>query len=109
MGKIQAIAPHEVCDFLKQAQEEGHDLSSIDNTIKLARSEKKPKVAAWIKKNPLAYGVGYWNGFIPEDITVEQGEPEGEPAENNLVEPEYSQSDKPTRTRRRIPPEDKND
>jgi hypothetical protein len=129
MGKIQAIAPREVCDFLKQAQEEGHDLSSIESTIKLARSEKKPKVAAWIKKNPLAYGVGYWNGFIPEDITVEQGEPEGEPAKNNLPESiaeniienskkvqEHAENiktelaEKPKRTRRRIPPEeDKND
>ena len=101
--KVQAIAPREVCDFLKQAQEEGHDLSSIENTIKLARSEKKPKVATWIKNNPLAYGVGYWGEFIPEDITVEQGEPEGEPAKNNLEE-------KPKRKRKRIPPqEDKNE
>ena len=104
MGRtIQAIAPREVCDFLKQAQEEGHNLSSIENTIKLARSEKKPKVATWIKNNPLAYGVGYWGEFIPEDITVEQGEPEGEPAKNNLEE-------KPKRKRKRIPlQEDKNE
>ena len=101
--KVQAIAPREVCDFLKQAQEDGHDLSSIQNTVKLARSEKKPKVAAWIKNNPLTYGMGYWGGFIPEDITVEQPDTEAKPAEDNLEE-------KPKRKRKRIPPqEDKNE
>ena len=97
--KVQAIAPREVCDFLKQAQEEGHDLSSIQTTIKLARSEKMPKVAAWIKNNHLAYGVGYWGEFVPEDITVEQTDTEAKLAENNLEE-------KPKRKRKRIPPEE---
>ena len=76
---------------------------SIHLMTRLAREKGLKEVAKWIKNNPIAYGVGYWNGF--EAIKESPND-----QDNSEPEPEYSKSDQPKRKgkrkRKRIPPEE---
>ena len=92
-----AVVPRAVYDFVERIREEQPDqMSSISGMVKLAKGDKEKEAARWIKLNPVAYGVGYWNGFVPDDNVVEQDESDtAQPAE-----------EQPARKRRRIPPKE---
>ena len=113
----KATVPRNVYDFVERIREEQPALmSSIAEMVKLARDEKEREVARWIKLNPITYGVGYWNGFIPEDDQPEvKSEPEGIVdgiIENSKKVQEHAENikdqleEKTARKRRRIPPEE---
>lgn len=113
-----AVVPRIVFEFVERIREEQPDqMSSISGMVKLAKSEKEKEAARWIKLNPVAYGVGYWNGFVPDD--EEKSEPKeiaDDIIKNSKKVQEHAENikeqleEKPARKRRRIPPkEDKNE
>ena len=90
--------PSDVYDFIQNVKAEDPDTAtSLDKMVKLARKEGLKEVAKWIKNNPIAYGVGYWNGFasIPPEI-------------NETPDPEPTTPTKRKRKRRRMPPTKEN-
>ena len=87
-------------------------MSSISGMVKLAKGDKEKEAARWIKLNPIVYGVGYWNGFVPDDQAKEKSEPEeivDDIIENSQKVQEHAENikeqleDQP-RKRRRVPP-----
>ena len=115
--QFKATVPRNVYDFVERVREEQPALmSSISKMVKLAREEKEPEVARWIKLNPISYGVGFWNGFIPEDAQPEaKFEPDeivDDIIENSKKVQEHAENvkaklaEKPKRKRKRIPPEE---
>lgn len=120
--KVQAVVPRNVYDFVERIKEEQPALmTSIAEMVKLAREEKEPEVARWIKLNSISYGVGFWNGFIPEDENqpetksvpetladniIENSKKVQEHAENVKAKLAEEQPVKTVRKRKRIPPEE---
>ncbi|MCK4830661.1 hypothetical protein KA005_83885 [bacterium] len=113
----KAVVPRNVYDFVERIREEQPALmTSVAGMVKLAREEKEREVARWIKLNPISYGVGYWNGFIPDDAD-EKSAPEeivDDIIENSKKVQEHAENikeelkEKPERKRRRIPPQEIN-
>lgn len=117
--KVQAVVPRNVYDFIERLREEDPALlSSIAGLGKLAKGREEKEAARWIKLNSIAYGVGYWNGFIPDDAD-EKSVPEeivDDIIENSQKTQEHAENikaklaEKPKRQRKRIPPqEDENE
>ena len=109
-----AVVSRAVYDFVERIREEQPEqMSSISGMVKLAKGDKEKEAARWIKLNPIAYGVGYWNGFLPDDQPTEKSEPEeivDDIIENSKKVQEHAENikeqleEQPARKRKRIPP-----
>ena len=64
--KLIIDVPSDVFEFIQNVKaEDPTTAQSIQKMVVLAKKEGLKNVALWIKDNPIAYGVGYWNGFNP--------------------------------------------
>ena len=113
MTDVKAVVPRDVFDFVERIREEQPEImSSVSKMVKLAKEEKEPKVARWIKLNPIAYGVGYWGEFAPDAENNLAEEIVDDIIENSKKIQEHTENvkaklaEKPKRKRKRIPPEE---
>lgn len=95
--------PSDVFEFIEIVKaEDPITAASIEKMTKLARKEGLKEVAKWIKNNPIAYGVGYWNGF--EAVYESPNDQDKTPDNSEDKTPDKKPA---KRKRKRIPPQDK--